>query len=101
MSQHDHDSHAHGTVGSYVVGFILSVILTVIPFWAVMTGSFDQYANVRPTKIIPGGFSAVPTDKDLIDLKQKIADRLGDIVAVTEVSALIPVAASLIASAVS
>ncbi|TPE53324.1 cytochrome o ubiquinol oxidase subunit IV [Maribrevibacterium harenarium] len=46
MSQHDHDSHAHGTVGSYVVGFILSVILTVIPFWAVMTGSFDRATTV-------------------------------------------------------
>ena len=42
MSQHDHDAHSHGSVSSYVIGFVLSVILTVIPFWAVMTGAFDR-----------------------------------------------------------
>ena len=42
MSQHDHDAHSHGSVSSYVVGFVLSVILTVIPFWAVMTSAFDR-----------------------------------------------------------
>jgi len=45
MSAHDqhHDGHhadgqAHGTFGSYMIGFGLSVILTAIPFWLVMTG---------------------------------------------------------------
>ena len=46
MSAHDHshyDDHhghapAHGTFGSYMIGFGLSVILTAIPFWLVMTG---------------------------------------------------------------
>ncbi|WFS00774.1 cytochrome o ubiquinol oxidase subunit IV [Rhizobium tumorigenes] len=40
---HGHDGHghggteaAHGTFKSYMTGFILSVILTVIPFWLVM-----------------------------------------------------------------
>ena len=32
----DHDGAAHGTVKSYMTGFILSVILTAIPFWIVM-----------------------------------------------------------------
>jgi cytochrome o ubiquinol oxidase operon protein cyoD len=32
------DEHGHGTLRSYVVGFILSAILTVIPFWLVMSG---------------------------------------------------------------
>lgn len=49
MSNHNHDTHAHhghdhhddddaphGTLYDYVVGFILSVILTAIPFWLVM-----------------------------------------------------------------
>ncbi len=42
-SAHDHD-HAHGegemhfSVKGYAIGFILSVILTVIPFWLVMDG---------------------------------------------------------------
>ena len=37
---HDHDDHhdeaAHGTLRDYVTGFVLSVILTAIPFWLVM-----------------------------------------------------------------
>lgn len=36
---HDHDHHDHGDHGSfkgYLTGFILSVILTAIPFWLVM-----------------------------------------------------------------
>lgn len=49
MSAHSHDNHghhgehhggapAHGSMGSYMIGFGLSVILTAIPFWLVMTG---------------------------------------------------------------
>ena len=34
-----HDGAAHGTVKSYLTGFILSVILTAIPFGLVMSGS--------------------------------------------------------------
>jgi cytochrome o ubiquinol oxidase operon protein cyoD len=41
---HDHGHHGHGhgheaghgTFGSYMTGFVLSVILTAIPFWLVM-----------------------------------------------------------------
>ena len=34
---HHHGDHAsHGTFGSYMTGFVLSVILTAIPFWLVM-----------------------------------------------------------------
>ncbi|HBC6053328.1 cytochrome o ubiquinol oxidase subunit IV [Proteus mirabilis] len=29
---------SHGSMKSYLIGFILSVILTVIPFWMVMEG---------------------------------------------------------------
>ena len=37
---HDHheDGHDHGSFKSYMIGFVLSVILTVIPFALVMTG---------------------------------------------------------------
>jgi cytochrome o ubiquinol oxidase operon protein cyoD len=31
-----HDSHDHGSLKSYTTGFILSVLLTAIPFWLVM-----------------------------------------------------------------
>lgn len=35
--QHDgHDAHSHGTLGSYLTGFGLSVVLTAVPFWLVM-----------------------------------------------------------------
>ncbi|MBB2485705.1 cytochrome o ubiquinol oxidase subunit IV [Mitsuaria sp. WAJ17] len=47
MSEQHHDQHAdhghhdddlayHATVKGYVVGFLLSVVLTAIPFWLVM-----------------------------------------------------------------
>jgi cytochrome o ubiquinol oxidase subunit IV len=39
---HHDDGHAHGTFGSYMIGFVLSVILTAIPFWLVMTGTLDN-----------------------------------------------------------
>lgn len=40
---HDHADHApHGTVSGYVTGFVLSVILTAIPFWIVWSNVFDS-----------------------------------------------------------
>ncbi|AMO83063.1 cytochrome o ubiquinol oxidase subunit IV [Obesumbacterium proteus] len=35
----DNNSASHGSAKSYMIGFILSVILTVIPFWMVMEGT--------------------------------------------------------------
>lgn len=45
---HGHDDHhhddgaSHGTLKDYVIGFVLAVILTVIPFWLVMGKVFTQ-----------------------------------------------------------
>ncbi|MDI3271065.1 cytochrome o ubiquinol oxidase subunit IV [Pseudomonas sp. AL03] len=41
---HSHDGHdaGHGSVKSYAIGFILSVILTVIPFGLVMYPSLPK-----------------------------------------------------------
>jgi cytochrome o ubiquinol oxidase subunit IV len=41
---HSAGSHqeAHATLKGYLIGFGLSVILTAIPFWLVMTGSLDS-----------------------------------------------------------
>ena len=44
MSEHNHADHGHhdddlayhATVKGYVIGFLLSVVLTAIPFWLVM-----------------------------------------------------------------
>ena len=49
MSATDHaaheESYGHGTKRSYLVGFILSVALTAIPFWLVMTGVLTPAAT--------------------------------------------------------
>lgn len=40
---HDHDSgETHGSRKDYVIGFLLSVVLTAIPFWLVMTGTLAK-----------------------------------------------------------
>ncbi|RCW72776.1 cytochrome o ubiquinol oxidase subunit IV [Pseudorhodoferax soli] len=58
---HHHDDH-HGDVGphssmrEYVIGFVLSVILTAIPFWLVMTNVIET----RTTAVLVlGGFAVV------------------------------------------
>lgn len=38
-NQHGHGGQAHGSLKEYIVGLILSVVLTVIPFAMVMTGA--------------------------------------------------------------
>jgi len=38
---HGHEA-AHGTFKSYMIGFVLSVILTAIPFWLVIAGVFES-----------------------------------------------------------
>jgi cytochrome o ubiquinol oxidase operon protein cyoD len=40
---HGHEA-AHGSFKSYMIGFVLSVILTAIPFWLVMGDVFDSKA---------------------------------------------------------
>ena len=44
MSSHDHNASgaAHGNFKQYTIGFILSVILTLIPFGMVMSGDFGR-----------------------------------------------------------
>lgn len=44
MSTHSVDNHgaSHGSAKSYLIGFVLSVILTAIPFGMVMDGGFTH-----------------------------------------------------------
>lgn len=44
MSSHDHNAAgaSHGNVKQYTIGFILSILLTVIPFGMVMSGGFSR-----------------------------------------------------------
>lgn len=64
MSDHSHDhhddhhedDHAHGTVKSYTIGFVLSVILTAIPFWLVMNNVIQSSTT---TGLVIMGFAVV------------------------------------------
>lgn len=45
---HDHaheDEESHGSRKGYVIGFLLSVVLTAVPFWMVMTKPLDGQAT--------------------------------------------------------
>lgn len=41
-SVNEHGGASHGSVKSYMIGFILSIILTGIPFWMVMDGGASK-----------------------------------------------------------
>ncbi|WP_432377981.1 cytochrome o ubiquinol oxidase subunit IV [Duganella sp. P38] len=62
-SEHDHHDHHghdddgnHGSLKDYAIGFILSVILTAIPFWLVMAKVFDKSST---TALVVLAFAAV------------------------------------------
>ena len=58
-SHDDHDDHggaSHSTLKGYVTGFVLAVILTVIPFWLVM-GKVLPSSNITGLVIL--GIAAV------------------------------------------
>ncbi len=40
----DHAKEGHGTFKSYMIGFLLSVVLTLIPFWIVLGDVMDSTA---------------------------------------------------------
>jgi cytochrome o ubiquinol oxidase operon protein cyoD len=54
---HGHDDHAaHGSLKTYAIGFLLSVILTAIPFWLVMGKVFEKSST---TALVILAFAAV------------------------------------------
>ncbi|KQQ32449.1 cytochrome C oxidase subunit IV [Duganella sp. Leaf126] len=53
---HEQDDGNHGTLKDYAIGFVLSVILTAIPFWLVMAKVFDKSST---TAVVILGFAAV------------------------------------------
>jgi len=59
-ANHDHndhgDDHAHGSLRSYMIGFWLSVVLTAIPFYLVMSGAID---NKQVTSFVIIAFAAL------------------------------------------
>ncbi|MDA7414788.1 cytochrome o ubiquinol oxidase subunit IV [Xenophilus arseniciresistens] len=70
MSTHAHDTHAHGhddhhddhdvgphsSLKEYVIGFVLSVILTAIPFWLVMA---NVITDRNTAVLVLGGLAVV------------------------------------------
>jgi cytochrome o ubiquinol oxidase subunit IV len=56
-THHEHDGGmSHATLKGYVTGFLLSVVLTAIPFWLVMG---KVTANPTVTALVILGFAAV------------------------------------------
>ena len=53
---HGQDAHGHGSFKDYVTGFVLSVILTAIPFWLVMG---DVLASKQLTAFVIMAFAMV------------------------------------------
>ena len=59
---HHDDTHHHDDVGfhvslkDYAIGFVLSVVLTAIPFWLVMTKAFEKSST---TALVVLAFAAV------------------------------------------
>jgi len=53
---HPHDDAPHSTFKGYMIGFLLSVVLTAIPFWLVMN---DVFENRNVTALVILGFAVV------------------------------------------
>ena len=53
---HHHDDGPHSTFSGYMAGFVLSIILTAIPFWLVMGGVISNRATAV---LVLGGFAVV------------------------------------------
>lgn len=53
---HGHDDGPHSTFSGYMWGFVLSIILTAIPFWLVMT---NVITNRSVAVLVLGAFAAV------------------------------------------
>ncbi|MFN3507750.1 MAG: cytochrome o ubiquinol oxidase subunit IV [Allorhizobium sp.] len=53
---HDNTGHDHGSYRSYLTGFVLAAILTIIPFAIVMSGGFESRVLTAATVI---GFAVV------------------------------------------
>ena len=46
VSADNHAHESHGSVKQYVIGFIISIVLTVVPFGMVMNGGFPKGLTV-------------------------------------------------------
>lgn len=44
--QHEHQEQTHGSMKSYIIGFLLSVVLTIIPLVAVLNDMFNKKTTI-------------------------------------------------------
>lgn len=59
MSAHDNHAHgtggeSHGSVKSYLIGFVLAAVLTIIPFWVVMIGGLSSGLATGAVIVVAG-----------------------------------------------
>jgi len=43
---HEESGHTHGSLKSYILGFVLSIVLTIIPLVAVMNDMFNKSTTI-------------------------------------------------------
>lgn len=53
---HSHDDGPHSTFSGYMIGFVLSIVLTAIPFWLVMN---NVIADRTVAVLVLGAFAVV------------------------------------------
>ncbi|PZQ65328.1 MAG: cytochrome o ubiquinol oxidase subunit IV [Variovorax paradoxus] len=53
---HGHDEGPHSTFSGYMIGFVLSIVLTAIPFWLVMN---NVIADRTVAVLVLGAFAVV------------------------------------------
>ena len=46
LDVNNHEEHSHGSFKSYIIGFALSIIFTIIPFLAVVSGNLSKNVAV-------------------------------------------------------
>ncbi|MQY43599.1 cytochrome o ubiquinol oxidase subunit IV [Epibacterium sp. SM1969] len=54
-----HQEGGHGSFKTYVIGFVLSVVLTIIPFWLVMGEPIESKAWIVAIIFIFGGIQMI------------------------------------------
>jgi len=43
---HEETGHTHGSLKSYIIGFVLSIVLTIIPLFAVLNDWFNRTTTI-------------------------------------------------------
>ena len=86
MSAHDNHAHdqghgaageSHGSVKSYLIGFLLAAVLTIIPFWAVMHGDLPRFTTGVVIVVLTPFGQRRPGDEILREVRANLSDLPG------------------------